>query len=135
MGEQTEFARTKEAAVWGILYGFQQERIDFRLIHVLDGVTREAQILIFRWHKNNPPKIETDHLTCTLMFNMEPVAIRVDFSNVISIMSEGGVGVKFLVELDGQLNDIALPGIEVPPEAPEPPTKERKEVSYLKRVK
>ena len=94
----SEFARTKEAAIWGILYGFQQERIDFSVNHMVDPKTEEMQTLILRWHKNNPPKIEQGYFTCTLMFNMVPTHISVEFSNIGAIVADGGVGIAFPIE-------------------------------------
>lgn len=95
---QSEFARTKEAAIWGILYGFQQEQIAFRMIHMVDAETAEMQTLILRWHKNNPPTIKQDHFTCMLTFNMVPTHVSVEFSNIAVIVADGGVSIAFKIE-------------------------------------
>lgn len=111
MTEQTMFARTKEATVWGILYGFQQEQIDFRISHV-DPSTGEAETLLIRWAWRNAPALKPDHLACILTFNMMPREVLVEFKNVVGIEADGGIGIIFVVEV--------LPDPVVVPEVKKP---------------
>lgn len=96
---KTIFALSKEAMVWGALYGLQQERIDFNLVHIVSEERKEIQTLVFRWHKNNPPKIEETRLTCMLTFNMVPTFVSIDYSAVVAIGVEDGVAIQFPIEV------------------------------------
>ena len=96
--DRTIFACTKEAAIWGILYGFQQEEIDFRVTYCKDIESKEMETLLFRWHRNNPPKIDESMLSCTLVFNTVPRYIEIPYDMIAAIVADGGVAVAFPIE-------------------------------------
>lgn len=98
MPKRSEFSRTKEAAVWGILYGFQQERIDFRVTYCKDLKTDQMETLIFRWHQNNSPTIGESSLSCTLSFNTMPCLVEILYSRIYMIVADKGVAVPFPIE-------------------------------------
>lgn len=90
-----EFARIKEITIWGILFGYKQEQVDFQLDYVKDAEKKETEILIFRWWKNNSPNLLEDRLTCTLVKNALPFYVEIQYSDIIGILLETGLVLQF----------------------------------------
>ena len=115
MSEQSMFARTKEVVIWGIMYGFQQEQLDFRITYMVDAETEEMRTLLFRWSWRNKPVLHTDNITSTLRFNTVPQDVQVNFKDVVAIVADGGMPIGFPVEKQ--------PAVAPEPEAKKPSLK------------